>query len=120
MDAQPVFSRDRKIGLDDALKRLQAGSGTPWAEVFRHGSLQIEIFAPQGTDPQTPHRRDEIYVVARGRGWFVSGDRRIAFSAGDVLFAAAGEVHRFEKFSTDFCTWVLFFGPEGGEKPKRY
>ena len=120
MDAQDLFSSERRIALADALKLLQGRSGTPFAEVFRHGSLQIEIFAPQGVDPQKPHRRDEIYVVARGRGTFASGERRLQFTAGDVLFAAAGEVHRFERFSSDFCTWVLFFGPEGGEKAKKF
>jgi hypothetical protein len=28
-------------------------------------------------------------------------------------------VHRFEDFSDDFCTWVMFYGPEGGEQPPR-
>jgi len=23
--------------------------------------------------------------------------------------------HRFEKFSDDFATWVIFYGKEGGE-----
>ena len=25
-------------------------------------------------------------------------------------------VHRFEEFSDDFATWVMFYGPEGGER----
>jgi hypothetical protein len=32
------------------------------------------------------------------------------------LFVAAGEVHRFEDFSSDFAVRVIFFGAEGGEK----
>jgi hypothetical protein len=28
----------------------------------------------------------------------------------------AGVEHRFEEFSGDFGTWVIFYGPEGGEK----
>lgn len=35
---------------------------------------------------------------------------------GDVLFAPAGIEHRFENFSDDFVTWVIFYGPVGGEK----
>jgi hypothetical protein len=31
------------------------------------------------------------------------------------LFAPAGLVHRFEEFSDDFATWVVFWGPKGGE-----
>jgi hypothetical protein len=29
----------------------------------------------------------------------------------------AGAVHRFENFSNDFVTWVVFYGPQGGESP---
>jgi hypothetical protein len=24
--------------------------------------------------------------------------------------------HHFENFSDDFATWVIFYGPDGGEK----
>jgi mannose-6-phosphate isomerase-like protein (cupin superfamily) len=42
--------------------------------------------------------------------------RRVPFRPGDALFAAAGEVHRFEDFTEDLLTWVVFYGPEGGER----
>jgi hypothetical protein len=29
----------------------------------------------------------------------------------------AGKPHRFEDFTDDFGTWVIFYGPEGGERP---
>jgi uncharacterized protein YjlB len=34
----------------------------------------------------------------------------VSCGAGDVLFAAAGEPHRFVDFSADFSVWVLFYG----------
>jgi len=83
--------------------------------VLTHGTLLVKYYAPRGTDDQTPHTRDELYVVARGSGWFVNGDDRHPFGPGDVLFAPAGAVHRFETFSDDFGVWVMFYGPEGGE-----
>jgi len=67
-------------------------------------------------DRQQPHSRDEFYIIARGKGEFVQGDQRVKFTAGDFLFAPAGVPHRFEKFSKDFATWVMFYGPQGGEK----
>jgi mannose-6-phosphate isomerase-like protein (cupin superfamily) len=85
------------------------------AEMFRHGSLELRWYSPQGSDPQVPHSRDELYVVVRGSGSFVCGGERRPFTAGDALFVAAGTVHRFEDFSADFATWVMFYGPEGGE-----
>ena len=45
----------------------------------------------------------------------IQGEERVPFGPGDVLFVAAGAVHRFEEFSHDFATWVIFYGPEGGE-----
>ncbi len=102
-----------------ALQKL-AASGQLFTEVFTHGSLSVEIYRPQGEDLQTPHSLDEVYVVISGSGTYVLEGKRSPFSAGDVLFAPAGAVHRFEHFSTDFATWVFFYGPEGGEQPTTY
>ncbi len=87
------------------------------ALMLRHGTLELRWYAPKGTDPQTPHDKDEVYVVVSGSGYFVRGDERVRFAPGDALFAAAHETHRFEDFSDDFATWVMFYGPIGGETP---
>ena len=86
-----------------------------FVKVFEHGSLEVEFYRPERIDKQTPHSRDEIYVVVSGSGMFVNGDNREPFEAGEVLFVPAGVVHRFEDFSDDFATWVFFYGSEGGE-----
>ncbi len=83
---------------------------------MRHGTLEVEIYAPRGRDPQAPHTRDEIYVVIRGNGSFVDGPVRETFEPGDVLFVPAGVEHRFEDFTNGFAAWVFFYGPEGGER----
>jgi mannose-6-phosphate isomerase-like protein (cupin superfamily) len=88
------------------------------APVLAHGSMLVKYYAPRESDQQTPHIRDELYVVVRGSGWFVNGDRRHPFSVGDLLFVPAGVPHRFEDFTDDFGTWVVFYGPEGGERPR--
>lgn len=97
-----------------AAASLQAGRRS--AEILRHGSLEVRWYAPHGTDPQTPHDRDEIYVVACGTGQFVRGQERVAFGPNDLLFVPAGMEHRFEDFSDDFATWVVFWGAMGGER----
>lgn len=90
------------------------------AELMRHGSMTLRYYAPRGVDPQGPHDQDEIYIVQSGRGAVVSGpsegalDRR-AFGPGDAIFVPAGHVHRFVDFTDDFATWVVFWGPTGGE-----
>lgn len=105
-----------RFPLQRALETLAARQdGQRFAEIFRHGSLLVEVYAPRGTDPQQPHTRDELYVVMAGEGTFVNGGARTPFQPGDVLFVPAGMEHRFENFSDDFVTWVVFWGPEGGE-----
>jgi mannose-6-phosphate isomerase-like protein (cupin superfamily) len=104
-----------RITLAEAAAMLPTPDGKRSAVVFEHGSLQVKLYAPRGADPQQPHTRDEVYVVARGTGCFVNGPHRHAFAPHDVLFVKAGVVHRFDAFSDDFLVWVFFYGPEGGE-----
>ena len=90
------------------------------AELMRHGSMTLRYYAPKGTDPQTPHDQDEIYIVQAGCGAVLSGPteaslERRDFGPGDAIFVAAGQVHRFVDFSADFAVWVVFWGPTGGE-----
>ena len=88
-----------------------AESGRLSAEIFRDGDLEIRFYAPPGHDPQTPHDRDELYIVAAGSGMYRVGDRITRVGPGDLLYAAARETHRFEDFSADFAVWVVFYGP---------
>lgn len=108
-------SNRRHFTPDWALDQLPGPGGAAWNTLFERGSLEIEIYAPRGHDPQTPHAQDEIYVVISGCGFFVNGEERHPFSPGDLLFVPAGVVHRFEDFSDDFAAWVIFYGPEVGE-----
>ncbi len=89
-----------RITLAEAAELLPTPDGKRSATVFEHGSLQVKLYAPRGNDTQSPHVRDEIYVIARGEGWFVNGGRRHRFGPHDVLFAQAGVVHRFEDRTT--------------------
>jgi mannose-6-phosphate isomerase-like protein (cupin superfamily) len=104
-----------RVSLEDALACLPTDAEERFAKVLEHGSLQVEIYAPRGLDPQQPHTRDELYIVMRGSGVFFNGGVRQWFTRGDVLFVPAGREHRFEAFTDDLLTWVVFYGPEGGE-----
>ena len=104
-----------RLTINNALQSLQ-GAQEPFKELFRHGSLSVEIYKPEKEDLQKPHTRDEIYVIASGSGVFVNGQAKQNFEQGEVLFVPAGVIHRFEEFTNDFSTWVFFYGPEGGEK----
>lgn len=94
-------------------------NGTPFVQALAHGSMAVELFAPStsglGKDIQQPHEQDELYVVQSGQSEFVLRHNRTTVRPGDVLFVPAGAEHRFENFSQDFTTWVIFYGPKGGE-----
>jgi mannose-6-phosphate isomerase-like protein (cupin superfamily) len=109
----------RKVTVAEAMERLPGPGGVRFAKVLEHGTLEVEIYAPRGSDPQTPHTRDEVYVVVQGTGEFVNGPARQPFGPGDVLFVPAGVEHRFERFTEDLVVWVIFYGPEGGEAATR-
>src|SRR5579864_7861528 len=83
--------------------------GERFIEAFSHGTLVVELYAPVGVDPQTPHTRDEVYIVVSGSGDFVVAGEHSRFKPGDALFVAAGVEHRFENFTQDFTTWVIFY-----------
>ena len=100
---------------EHAIDALKQKPSAEFMTLFRHGSLEVEIYKPDRIDRQTPHTRDEVYVVISGTGYFNNGQVRHPFEPGQVLFVKAGVEHRFEDFTRDFATWVLFYGPEGGE-----
>lgn len=106
---------NREISISTATNLLK-DSKRLFTEVFSHGTLVVEFYKPDTIDNQKPHERDEIYVIASGTGIFYNGSKKVNFNPGDFLFVPAGVEHRFESFSSDFSTWVFFYGPVGGEK----
>ena len=112
---KPPAAQTAHIALREAQGRIPGPAGERSVLLFEHGTLKAKLYAPRGQDPQTPHRQDEAYVVATGRGTFWDGENRRPFEPGTFLFAPAGRPHRFEDFSDDFSVWVIFYGPDGGE-----
>jgi mannose-6-phosphate isomerase-like protein (cupin superfamily) len=99
----------------DRAQRLAAESEQGnYGVLLEHGTLELGFYRPEGSDPQRPHEQDEIYIIQAGSGFFVHGDNRRPFEPGEALFVPAGDVHRFEDFSSDFAAWVIFYGPQGG------
>ncbi len=106
--------------VEAALAAGRSPEGLPAAALLEHGSLTLYYYEPRGRDRQPVHEQDELYVIVRGRGAFAVGAderslERIPFGPGDAIFVPAGTPHRFEGFSDDFATWVMMYGPPGGE-----
>jgi mannose-6-phosphate isomerase-like protein (cupin superfamily) len=107
--------QSQRLTIANGMSQL-VGHDHPFKVLLEHGSLQVEFYKPDQVDHQTPHPRDEIYVIASGTGSFINGDLRHPIEPGEVLFVPAGVEHRFIDFTDDFATWVFFYGPEGGEQ----
>lgn len=106
---------DWMVPLDAILAALPDDPGARVAYPIRHGSMRMGVYAPRGIDQQAPHEQDELYIIASGTGTFVKNGERRPFKPQDAIFVEAHAFHRFEDFSEDFATWVVFWGPKGGE-----
>jgi mannose-6-phosphate isomerase-like protein (cupin superfamily) len=105
-----------KATVEELMLRLPGSEGERFAQAFAHGTMSVELYAPVGNDPQTPHKQDELYFIHAGTGELLIADTRHSFAPGMAFFVPAGVEHRFENFSEDFSTWVVFWGVLGGEQ----
>ena len=109
-----------RAAFSDTLARLPGPpsisypEGLPFTQALSDGSMSVELYAPgsnaDGRDRQQPHVKDELYVVVRGQATLHLAGQRLAAQICDVLFVPAGAEHRFEPFTPDFATWVIFYG----------
>lgn len=86
--------------------------GVRFVEAFAKGGLEMELYAPRGVDRQTPHARDELYIVVAGSAALDIAGVEQACAVGDALFVPARTPHRFANISDDFATWAIFWGNE--------
>ena len=106
------------VNANQLLKQMQT-SGKDYLVFARHGTLEGGFYKPDKVDPQSPHRQDEVYIVVSGSGKFFYNGELCSCQAGDFIFVPAGIEHRFIDFTDDFATWVIFYGPPGGEATQR-
>ena len=61
-----------RISIADALLKLPLAPTERWpegvwdTEAFVHGSMSVILFTPRGTDYQSSHRQDELYIRVEG------------------------------------------------------
>ena len=89
-----------------------AASGEPvhWVEHLRVPDLSVGTYSipAGGTDNQTPHTEDEIYVVTSGRAVIETPGGAAPVSPGSVIFVPALEEHRFTTITEDLTLLVIF------------
>jgi mannose-6-phosphate isomerase-like protein (cupin superfamily) len=77
-------------------------------------SAGVYVLSEGSTDPQSPHKEDEMYYVVRGRGRMRAGSADQAVTDGSIIFVASGAEHRFYDI-TEELTVLVFFAPAESE-----
>ena len=94
------------------LEAARARSGKLYHEFVSVPDLSggLYVLEAAGTDPQSPHGEDELYVVMSGRGRITVGDEDRPVVAGSVVFVGATVPHRFHDIEERLVILVAF-GP---------
>lgn len=79
---------------------LRFHEGVGWAAGLLH-------LRPGQHDPQTPHDRDELYLVLRGEGVLRIGEDRHPVAPGDFWLVPAGTEHRFEDYRQELIVFSV-------------
>ena len=96
----------------DELTRLREQQGRRYLEFLRVPAMSAGVYVlpAGGTDPQKPHREDEMYYVVRGRARMKIGSEDAEVSAGSVIFVEAEAEHRFYDIQEELEV-LVFFAP---------
>ncbi len=94
------------------LEESQKKSGKRYFEFLRIPAMSTGMYtlSAGATDPQSPHKEDELYYVVRGKARMKAGNEDQPIVAGAVIFVAAGVEHRFYDIEEEL-TVLVFFAP---------
>jgi mannose-6-phosphate isomerase-like protein (cupin superfamily) len=96
----------------DQLEQQRAQTGKSYLEFLRVPAISAGVYTlPAGaTDPQKPHKEDEMYYVVRGRAHMQVGAENRAISQGSVIFVGVDVEHRFYDIVEELVV-LVFFAP---------
>jgi mannose-6-phosphate isomerase-like protein (cupin superfamily) len=96
----------------DDLSRERCENGKLYLEFLRVPAMSAGVYVlPKGgTDPQKPHREDEMYYVVRGRARMQIGSDDAEVRPGSVIFVETELEHRFYDIAEELEV-LVFFAP---------
>lgn len=97
----------------------QVAAGRMWHEFLRVEALSggLYVLEPGDSDPQQPHREDEVYVVVQGRGALRVGTIDHLVQAGSIAYVPAQVAHHFHTIVERLVVLVFFAPAETLEQP---
>jgi mannose-6-phosphate isomerase-like protein (cupin superfamily) len=94
------------------VEAVRRESGKRYQEFLRVPDLSAGLYVLEtgATDPQQPHREDELYYVVSGQATISVGDEERPVGPGSLVFVGAGVAHRFHDI-TERLELLVVFGP---------
>ncbi|MFD7556839.1 MULTISPECIES: cupin domain-containing protein [unclassified Streptomyces] len=99
----------------DELEAERAANDGAYLQFLRERNMSVGLYALDAgqSDPQQPHRQDEVYFVVSGRASITVGEETTSVARGSVVYVPAGVPHKFHHISEDLRVMVVFSPPEG-------
>ena len=94
------------------VETVRREAGKLYQEFLRVPDLSAGLYVLDAgaTDPQQPHREDELYYVVSGSATITVDDEERAVAPGSLVFVGAGVAHRFHDI-TERLELLVVFGP---------
>src|SRR5947199_124342 len=94
------------------LEQQRSTAGKRYLEFLRIPALSAGLYVlpAGGTDPQSPHKEDEMYYVIRGRARMKVASEDQEVRAGSIIFVAAEVEHSFYEIKEELAV-LVFFAP---------
>ncbi|MEU8839631.1 cupin domain-containing protein [Streptomyces roseus] len=98
----------------DELEAERLANDGAYLQFLRERNMSVGLYALDAgqSDPQQPHRQDEVYFVVSGRGSITVGEETTTVARGSVVYVPAGVVHKFHHITEDLRVLVVFSPPE--------
>jgi len=108
--------KNTRFTVQETLKKIAEDNKERYKAILENENIEIGLYAPFEDDLQSPHKKDEIYIVVKGEGTFFNDGKSVVFGQGDLFLVSAGAEHRFENFSDDLVVWYIIHGTEKDAK----
>ncbi|MFE2476908.1 cupin domain-containing protein [Streptomyces sp. NRRL F-2747] len=98
----------------DELEAERLANDGAYLQFLRERNMSVGLYALDAgqSDPQLPHRQDEVYFVVSGRASITVGEETTTVARGSVVYVPAGVVHKFHHITEDLRVLVVFSPPE--------
>ncbi|MEU3773074.1 cupin domain-containing protein [Streptomyces sp. NPDC032472] len=98
----------------DELEAERLANDGAYLQFLHERNMSVGLYALDAgqSDPQQPHRQDEVYFVVSGRASITVGEETTTVARGSVVYVAAGVPHKFHHITEDLKVLVVFSPPE--------